>query len=79
MQEILQARVQNGRLVLDEPTELPDGEIVNLVVLEENGDDLNEEERAALHRSLEQAAEDIKAGRVTDADVFMAELRASRS
>ena len=77
--EILQARVKGGRLILDEPTDLPEGEVVNVVVLEEHGDELDEQQRAALHRSLERAAEDIKAGRVTDADVVMDELRASRS
>ena len=38
----LKAHVQNGRLVLDEPTDLPEGEVVELVPLDEvlaNGGD----------------------------------------
>lgn len=31
----LQARVQNGRLILDEPTQLPDGHVVDLLPLDE--------------------------------------------
>ena len=31
----LQARVKNGRLTLDEPTELPDGHVVDLLPLDE--------------------------------------------
>ena len=32
----LRARVKNGRLLLDEPTELPDGTEVNLAVLDDD-------------------------------------------
>jgi hypothetical protein len=74
----LKARVKNGRLVLDVPTDLPEGEEVELDV-HDPGDDLDDEERAALHRSLERGVEDIKAGRVVDAEVVLAELRARRS
>jgi hypothetical protein len=31
----LRAHVQNGRLLLDEPTSLPEGEVVELVPLDE--------------------------------------------
>ena len=37
----LRARVQNGRLVLDEPTGLPDGTVVDLVA-DDEGDDLTD-------------------------------------
>ena len=51
----LKAHVHNGRLVLDEPTELPEGEVVYLQLLDAivavDGDDLDDEERAALHRA----------------------------
>ena len=47
----LRARVENGRLVLDEPTTLPDGTVVELVV-DDDGDDLTDEERRALHEAL---------------------------
>ena len=41
----LRARVENGRLVLDEPTTLPEGTVVDLVV-DDGGDDLTDERRA---------------------------------
>jgi len=45
----LKARVHNGRLVLDEPTELPEGEIVELVPRDAALDDeFDDEERAQL-------------------------------
>src|SRR5204862_6425852 len=49
----LKAQVKNGRLVLDEPTDLPEGEVVELVpvdeVLASGGDYLDDEERKRLH------------------------------
>ena len=40
---------EKGRPVLDEPTALPEGTVVNLVA-DDDGDDLTEEERRALAR-----------------------------
>jgi len=52
--QALKAYVQKGRLVLDEPTNLPEGEVVELVTLADalasGADDLDDEERAALTR-----------------------------
>ena len=62
----LRARVQNGRLVLDEPTALPDGTIVDLVA-DDEGDDLTDSDRAALHAALERSWESVNAGRVRPA------------
>jgi hypothetical protein len=59
--------------VLDEPTNLPDGAEVRLWMVE--GDDLDDDERAALHDAIREGFEDAKAGRATDADVWAAELR----
>jgi predicted DNA-binding antitoxin AbrB/MazE fold protein len=70
----LKARVENGRLRLDEPTDLPDGTEVELVIV--GDDDLSEEERARLHASLDRALDDEDADRVVDADAFLAEVRA---
>jgi hypothetical protein len=47
----LRARVENGRLHLDEPTELPEGTELALVV-DDDGDDLADQERDALHEAL---------------------------
>jgi hypothetical protein len=78
----LKAHVHNGRLVLDEPTDLPEGEVVELVPLDEvlarGGDYLNDEERAELHRALEESIAEAEAGQLIDADEVLAELRAAR-
>jgi ABC-type amino acid transport substrate-binding protein len=75
----LKAHVRNGRLVLDEPTDLPEGEIVYLqpvdAVLDEEFD---EEERAQLRRALDEGIEQMKAGQTIDVADAMAALRAHR-
>jgi hypothetical protein len=76
----LKARVENGRLKLDEPTDLPEGQLVELVPLDEvllgGGDDLDDKERGALHQSIHEGIEDLAAGRTVDAKKAIAELRA---
>lgn len=57
----LKAEVQNGRLRLDEPTTLPDGTVLELVVADA-GDELGPDERAALHEALHEAWESAKRG-----------------
>jgi hypothetical protein len=73
----LRATVKKGRFVIDTPTTLPDGTVLDLVV-DDEGDDLTEGERAALHAALERAAEDVKAGRVRSADEVINDLRRRR-
>lgn len=70
----LKARVQNGRLVVSEPTELPEGTEVDLLPLDP-GDWLDSSDRAALHRALIASQADIEAGRLIDADEVLRELR----
>jgi hypothetical protein len=76
------AHVRNGRLLLDEPTDLPEGDVVELVqldqVLANGGDDLDDEERAALHRELEASFAEEQAGQLIDLADAIADLR-SRS
>jgi hypothetical protein len=57
-------QVKNGRLVLDEPTTLPEGAEVEVLVID---DELSVEERAELHASLDRALDDSEAGRGMDA------------
>ncbi|HTS87874.1 MAG TPA: hypothetical protein VMG41_05235 [Gemmatimonadales bacterium] len=80
--QALKAHVTGGRLVLDEPTELPNGTEVELVPLDEvlanGGDYLDDEERERLHQSIERGLEDVRAGRTVDAREVIAELRAAR-
>jgi len=70
----LKARVKAGRLVVDEPTDLPDGTEIELLPLDP-GDWLDESQRAALHRALRDSDEDVKAGRLVDAEAVLRELR----
>ena len=70
----LKAHVKNGRIVVDEPTDLPEGAEVELVIV--GSDELDDEERARLHASLDRALDDEDAGRVVDADEFLAEVQA---
>lgn len=71
----IKARVRKGRLVLDEPTDLPEGTEIELLTLDP-GDWLDESDRAALHEALRQSQEDVDAGRVVSAEEILRELRA---
>jgi hypothetical protein len=79
MQQPLRARIHKGRIILDEPTDLPDGEI-ELVPLDEvlarGGDYLDDEERERLHESLRESIEEMKRGETIDAAEALAKLRA---
>ena len=59
----LRAHVENGRTVLDEPTPLPEGMIVDLVA-DDEGDDLTDAERKALHEALSASWRRAEAGRL---------------
>ena len=75
----LKVRVENGRIKLDEPTDLPEGKLLELVPLDEvflgGGDDLDDAERAALDESIREGIEDMEAGRTIDAKTAIAQLR----
>ena len=70
------AQVKNGRLVLDEPTDLPEGREVELVVLDDA--EFEPEERARLLQAIEDGVEDIEKGNHVDGFEFIAQLRAKR-
>jgi hypothetical protein len=73
----IRARVRNGRLVVDEPTDLPEGTVFDLVA-DDEGDDMDDAERAALSASIVLALEAVRAGRVRRAADVVTELRAKR-
>jgi hypothetical protein len=66
------AHVHNGRLVLDEPTDLPEGTEVRLSIADD--DEMNDEERARLHAALERSMAQAKAGKLTDGDIVLGRL-----
>ena len=75
--QALKAHVKNGRLVLDEPTDLPEGAEVTLAITDDE-DDLSDEERAELRAELQASVAEMKAGKGIDAAVVLAELRAMK-
>lgn len=70
----IKARVSGGRLVVDEPTDLPDGTEVELLALAP-GDWLDDADRAALHQALHESESDVAAGRLVDAAEVLRDLR----
>jgi hypothetical protein len=72
----LKAHVKNGRVVLDEPLELPEDtelEVGSLHVVD-TGDDFDDEERERLHRALDAAIESVQAGRTVDGNEVIRRL-----
>ncbi len=72
----LKAHVRGGRLVLDEPTELPEGTEVELTVVDD--DDFDPEERARLDAALERSVEQARSGQLVDGDAVIQKLRTRR-
>jgi hypothetical protein len=73
----LRARVINGRLVLDEPTDLPDGTVLDLVV-DDEGDDLTDEERRARDAQIARGWRSVREGRGRDGQDVIDSLRRDR-
>ena len=66
----LKARVVNGRLVLDEPIDLPEGTELELVIADAQ-DDLDDDERQALDKALTESWNSARKGDLLDhADVM---------
>jgi hypothetical protein len=72
----LKARVRAGRLIVDEPTDLPDGTELELLPLDP-GDWLDEADRAALHAALRESEIDVAADRLVEASEVLRELKSS--
>lgn len=72
--EALKARVRNGRLVIDEPTAFPEGTEIDLAVADV-GDELDDEERSALHAALAESWVSAQAGRTRPATALLRKLR----
>jgi hypothetical protein len=71
----LKAHVHNGRLVLDEPTDLPEGAEVELLAVD---DDFDLEERARLLAAVDEGIEDFAVGDHMDGFDFIAQMRVAR-
>jgi hypothetical protein len=78
----LKARVENGRYVIDEKAELPDGTELYLIPANEQSDrllmeddGLTDEEREEVSAMIEESFEDEAAGRMKDFSEVLATLR----
>jgi hypothetical protein len=72
----LKAHVKNGRLLMDEPTDLPEGSEVELYLVD--ADEFDPEERARLIQAIEDGEEDIANGDYVDGMGFANQLLAKR-
>ena len=73
----LKGRVKAGRLVIDDPVDLPDGSEVELAVVDA-GDDLDGAERERLHAALLEAQAEIDRGEGIPAEQVIERLRRRR-
>jgi hypothetical protein len=72
--QALKAHVKDGRLVLDEPTSLPEGAEVRVALVDD--DELDERERAELHACILAAEGELDAGQGLSEDDLWTRLRA---
>ena len=70
----MKARVEGGRLHLDEPCSLPEGTELDLV-LDDEGDDMDARQRQALDDAISNAWTAALAGRVRPAQEIIDALR----
>lgn len=75
MSNALRARVRGGRLVLDEPSSLPEGTEVELIPVGDI-DELEPDERARLHGFLAESIRNHVPGTGVAADEVIARIRA---
>ena len=71
----LKAHVVNGRIVVDEPVDLPDGVEVRVYLYDASADAMGPEERAGLERALARSIAQADAGELIDTDEVLAELQ----
>jgi hypothetical protein len=73
----VRATVRNGRLVVDEEIKLPEGTELELVI-DDEGDDLDERELAALNAAISISLEQEARGEVKPMEQVIARLRERR-
>lgn len=73
----LRARVERGRLVLDEPTSLPDGTIVELIEAS-SAVEADDEDRRRLNDAIARGAEAAATGDTVSASELLRSMRALR-
>ena len=77
MSSVLRARVQSGKLIVEDRVDLPEGAQVHLRIVE-NEDELDDEDRALLHREIDLSRAEAANGATVSAQEALAALRAAR-
>jgi hypothetical protein len=72
--DALRARVRKGRIVVDEPTDLPEGTELELVPHVAEDDDMTDEDRIELDAVLLKAHARARVGHTVDAETVLAAL-----
>lgn len=70
----LRGHIENGKIVVDEGVDLPEGTEVKLSLVDD-ADDLDDEDRARLHAALDLAQAEIDRGEGVPASDVIADLR----
>jgi hypothetical protein len=70
----LRGHIENGKIVVDEGVDLPEGTEVKLTLVDEAAE-LEEEERARLHAALDESQAEIDRGEGVPASEVIGELR----
>lgn len=73
----VRATVRNGRLTVDQPVDLPDGTVLDLVV-DDEGDELDQHQREALNAAISRSLNESTEGRTAPAEEIIQKLRARR-
>jgi hypothetical protein len=73
---MLKAPVKDGRLLLDKPTNLPDGAEVRGALVDD--DDLDDSERAKLHAAILAGEAELDAGQAVSEGELRSRLRSIR-
>jgi hypothetical protein len=71
----LKAHVVNGKIVVDEPVDPPDGAEIHVYLYHASAESMSADERAALERALERSLVQADAGELIEADDVLAGLQ----
>jgi hypothetical protein len=71
---VIKGTVRDGRIVVDEPTDLPEGTVLHLV-LDDGADAMQQQEIDAINASIARSLEQARAGMLIPADDVIHQLR----
>ncbi len=74
----LRAHVLNGRIVVDEPTDLPEGTELYLTPMNDVDDGLNDDERQHVLEMIDESFADDEAGKSKSLSSVIQRLRATQ-